>query len=452
MKTVLSGNEAVARGAWRYGVHFAAAYPGTPSTEILETILREYPDVRAHWSVNEKVAFDEALGASIGGARVMVAMKHVGLNVAADSLMTASYTGVGGGFVVVSCDDPDMHSSQNEQDNRHYAAFAKVPMLEPADSRECLEFVGHALEISERFDTPVLLRLTTRISHTRGVVETEGDRCVTEPKGFQKQPEKYVMLPPYARRRHRLVEERLAALAAFSDDTALNQIEPGDGAFGLIASGVAYPYAREAFPDAPVFKLGFSYPLPIRRLREFVESVGRAYVIEELDPFLEEKMLAAGIAVRGKSLLSPCGEYRPAMIRRAVLADLGRAEPAAASLVEPIEDVPERPPVLCPGCAHRGVFFALKQLGVQVMGDHGCLRLHGRRRRHGGGSRQGQRARPDRGRGRRFDLFARGHSGAHRHGLESRRRRPGHPRQPHNRHDRPPADRRGDSDGTRRRL
>jgi indolepyruvate ferredoxin oxidoreductase alpha subunit len=374
MKRILSGNEAVAHGAWRYGVAFAAAYPGTPSTEILESLLT-YRDLHAQWCVNEKVAFDEALGASMGGVRVLVAMKHVGLNVAADSLMTASYTGVGGGFVVVSCDDPGMHSSQNEQDNRHYAAFAKIPLLEPSDSRECLEFVGLALDLSERFDTPVLLRLTTRIAHTRCLVETNDSRVEPQRKGMIKQPEKYVMVPAYARVRHRLVEQRLLALADASEANNLNRIEPGDGDFGLIASGVSYQYAREAFPNAPMFKLGFSYPLPLKRLRQFVAGVGRAYVIEELDPFVEDRLLAAGIPVRGKSLLSLCGEYTPLAIRRAVDADLGRSSPPTSHLPPPASDLPPRPPVMCPGCPHRGIFYALKDLKVNVMGDIGCYTL-----------------------------------------------------------------------------
>jgi len=374
MKRILSGNEAVARGAWQFGVAFAAAYPGTPSTEILESLLT-YRDLHAQWCVNEKVAFDEALGASIGGARTLVAMKHVGLNVAADSFMTASYTGVGGGFVVVSCDDPGMHSSQNEQDNRHYAAFAKVPLLEPGDSQECLEFVGVALDLSERFDTPVLLRLTTRIAHTRCLVETNAERVEPRRRAMIKQPEKYVMVPAYARLRHRLVEQRLVELAAVSEASGLNRLEPGEGDFGLIASGVSYQYAREAFPGAPIFKLGFSHPLPLRRLREFVAGVGRAYVIEELDPFIEERLLAAGIAVRGKSLLTLCGEYTPLAIRRAIAADLGRPSPPTPNLPPPIADLPPRPPVMCPGCAHRGIFFALKDLKVNVMGDIGCYTL-----------------------------------------------------------------------------
>jgi len=378
MKMVLSGNEAVARGAWLYGVGFAAAYPGTPSTEILEALFG-YPDVHAQWCVNEKVAFDEALGASIGGARVLVAMKHVGLNVAADTLMTASYTGVGGGFVVVSCDDPGMHSSQNEQDNRNYAAFAKIPMLEPADSQECLDFVGRALDLSERFDTPVLLRLTTRISHTRCVVETDGSRRAPPPKTFARQPQKYVMVPAYARVRHRLVEERMTALAEFSETSDLNRIEnpaePGRRDFGLISSGISYQYAKEAFPDAPIFKIGFSYPLPLKRLGEFVAAVGHAYVVEELDPFIEDRLLAAGIAVRGKALLSLCDEYTPLAIRRAIHNDLGRPLPPASHLPPPAPDLPPRPPVMCPGCAHRGIFYALKQLKVNVMGDIGCYTL-----------------------------------------------------------------------------
>jgi len=374
MKMILSGNEAVARGAWQWGVRFAAAYPGTPSTEILEALFG-YPDLCAQWCVNEKVAFDEGLGASIAGARVLVAMKHVGLNVAADSLMTASYTGIGGGFVVVSCDDPGMHSSQNEQDNRNYAAFAKVPLLEPADSQECLDFVGRALDLSERFDTPVLLRLTTRISHSRCVVETVGSRQVPEPRPFVKQPEKYVMVPAYARVRHRLVEQRMSALAEFSETTDLNRIEPGEDDFGLVSSGVSYQYAKEAFPNAAVFKLGFSYPLPLKRLREFVATIGRVYVIEELDPFIEERLRAAGISVQGKALLSLCGEYSPLAIRRAIHRDLHGEPPLSSHPSPPVTDLPPRPPVLCPGCPHRGIFYALHCLNVNVMGDIGCYTL-----------------------------------------------------------------------------
>ena len=280
---LMSGNEAIARGAYEAGVIVGTAYPGTPSTEILEQLSR-FPGLRAHWAPNEKVALEVGIGASLAGARVLVAMKHVGVNVAADPLMTLSYTGVGGGLLLVSADDPGMHSSQNEQDNRHYARLAKIPLLEPSDSQEARDFVIAGLELSERFDTPVLLRTTTRISHSRSLVKT-GVRNEIDRKGFQKDPAKYVMIPGYARRRRPLVEKRLAGLRREAERSPLNRTEGEGTARGFICSGITYQYVKEALPGERILKLGFSYPLPEKMIRDFAATVKEIIVVEELDPF-----------------------------------------------------------------------------------------------------------------------------------------------------------------------
>ena len=288
MKELLSGNEAVARGAYEAGVKLAVAYPGTPSTEILETLAARFRSIYSQWSPNEKVAYEVGIGASMGGARALVAMKHVGLNVAADPFMTHAYTGVNGGFVIVNCDDPEMHSSQNEQDNRFYAKFAQIPILEPSDSQEAKDMLIAAYEISEKFDTPVMVRMTTRISHSKGVVEIGDVNEITERK-FIKNPSKYVMIPSHARARHLVVAERLEKLHKFSEETEFNKIENNGSKFGIISGAVAYQYAKEVAPDFDYFKIGLSYPLPFEKIREFVAKHERVLVIEELEPFYEDQ-------------------------------------------------------------------------------------------------------------------------------------------------------------------
>jgi indolepyruvate ferredoxin oxidoreductase alpha subunit len=346
-------------------VSVASAYPGTPSTEILEN-LALFPDVYSEWAPNEKVSVEVALGASMAGARALATMKHVGLNVAADPLFTASYTGVKGGLVVVNADDPEMHSSQNEQDNRHYAEAAKVPMLEPSDSAEAREFTILAYDLSERFDTPVIVRTTTRIAHAKGVVPV-GPR-VERPEGaFVRDPAKWVMLPVNARARHRLVEERTKALAAWAEEAEVNRIEPGDPEIGIVTSGVSYQYVKEAFPEASVLKIGMCWPLPAGKIRRFAASVQRLVVVEELDPFLETAIRALGIHVVGKAFVPMLGELSPALVRSSLTGE--------AAEVRPPEVVPNRPPNLCPGCPHRALFRVLKKLGVTVCGDIGCYTL-----------------------------------------------------------------------------
>jgi indolepyruvate ferredoxin oxidoreductase, alpha subunit len=363
---LLSGNEAIARGAYEAGVRVAAAYPGTPSTEILES-LAEYDGLHAEWAPNEKVAVEVALGASMAGARAFAAMKHVGVNVAADPIFTASYTGVRGGFVIVTADDPEMHSSQNEQDNRHYAIAAKLPMLEPSDSGEAKEFTRLAFALSERFDTPVFLRTTTRISHATGVVRLGAVEASPVPLGFTEDAAKWVMLPVNARKRHVLVEERMGALRAFAETFDGNRIEWGDRALGIITAGVAYQYVREAFPDVSVLKLGLVHPLPEGLIREFAAGVGRLVVVEELDPIIEAFVKALGIPTDGKDRVPLLGELNPRIVRQAITGE--------AALVREPEAVPVRPPNLCAGCPHRSLFFALNKLKVTVAGDIGCYTL-----------------------------------------------------------------------------
>jgi indolepyruvate ferredoxin oxidoreductase alpha subunit len=365
-RLLLSGNEAIARGAVEAGVRFAAAYPGTPSTEILETIAA-HTEIACEWSPNEKVAVEVAFGAALGGARALASMKHVGLNVAADPLMTISYTGVNGGLVIVSADDPGMHSSQNEQDNRHYARFAKVPLLEPSDSQECKDFLIEAFALSEEYDTPVLLRTTTRISHGRSLVVL-GEPLPLAPRGFVRDQAKYVMIPAHARRRHAVVEERLVRLRDLANVTRLNRVELGDNKIGIIASGVAYQYVKEACPQASVLKLGMPYPFPDHLVRDFAAAVERLFVVEELDPFLEDQVRALGIECTGKERFSLLGELDPL----AVAAGVSGAQPALPP--EP-EGLPMRPPVMCPGCPHRGVFEVLRKLKVIATGDIGCYTL-----------------------------------------------------------------------------
>ncbi|PLY04564.1 MAG: indolepyruvate ferredoxin oxidoreductase subunit alpha [Desulfuromonas sp.] len=367
-RTILSGNEAIARGAYEAGVRVASAYPGTPSTEILENII-DYKDVDASWAPNEKVALEVAIGASFGGARALATMKHVGLNVAADPLFTLSYIGVRGGLVLVVADDPEMHSSQDEQDSRHYARFAKVPMLEPADSEEARAFTRLGFEISEQFDTPVILRSTTRISHGKSIVTPlEPVTGLPEPC-LQRDPAKLVMLPANARRRHPLVEQRLLDLESWACTQPFNRVEAGDPEVGVITSGISYQYAKEVFPGASVLKLGMVYPLPKQMIRDFAASVKKLYVVEELDPFIEDTVKAMGIEVIGKEIFPICGELTPERVAVAV-----KGQPLDASYTVN-EELPGRPPNMCPGCGHRGLFHVLKRLGAFVTGDIGCYTL-----------------------------------------------------------------------------
>jgi indolepyruvate ferredoxin oxidoreductase alpha subunit len=372
MERLLSGNEAIARGAWEAGVAVATAYPGTPSTEILQNIAL-YEEIYAEWSANEKVALDVAIGAAYGGRRALAAMKHVGLNVASESLFYAAYTGLNAGLVVVTADDPGMHSSQNEQDNRHYGPFAKVPILEPADSDECRRFVGVAFELSEQFDTPVLLRTTTRTAHAKTLVGL-GSRQDVPARPYVKNPAKYVMIPGYALRRHPVVEERMARLQDWAEETALNRIEWGDRALGIVTAGAAYQYAREVFPGASILKLGVTWPLPARRLREFAAGVERLIVVEELDPFIEEHIRSLGLRVEGKTIFPICDELTPERVRgAAVQAGLLAPEPNGHAPAP--AGLPRRPPVLCAGCGHRDVFWILRKLKVTVNSDIGCYAL-----------------------------------------------------------------------------
>ena len=368
MKQFLSGNEAIARGGYEYGASFAAAYPGTPSTEIVESLI-PYREIYAEWSTNEKVALEVGLGASLAGARVLVAMKHVGVNVAADPLFTAAYTGVNGGLVLVTADDPSMHSSQNEQDNRNIAPFAKIPMLEPSDSQEAKDFVGEGFKISEEFDTPVLLRITTRIAHGKGLVECQG-RQEPPRREYKKDAAKYSMLPVNARQRRKVVEERTRALEEFSENFPHNRIEWGPKDLGIITSGISYQYAREVFGDSVSYlKLSITWPLPEKKIREFAAQVKKLYVIEELDPYLETQIKAMGIKVIGKDVIPNMFELSAEILREKILGEKLPREP------ETEVPLPPRPPVLCAGCPHRPVFYVLKKMKVPVMGDIGCYGL-----------------------------------------------------------------------------
>ena len=391
MEKLLSGNEALALGAYHAGIKVATAYPGTPSTEILES-LAGYDDIYAEWSTNEKVAMEVALGAAYAGARSLVSMKQVGLNVASDPFMAAATTGINAGMVVISADDPGAHSSQNEQDNRHYAKFAKVPMLEPSDSQEAYELMAYAFDISEKFDTPVLVRTTTRISHSKSVVKVNRSRVVpANQPDFQRDVKKYVMLPVYARLRHPIIEERLVKLAAYAETFLLNQILWDERRLGVVTSGVAYQYAREVFPKASFLKLGMTYPLPQNLLRHFAAQVDRMIVIEELDPFLQENIQAMGIKVTGKEFIPRVGELNPDIIEEGSRS-AGLLAGTPPRQVETILELPKRPPLLCAGCPHTGIFFVLSSIGQRaklpkskgktpkeskliITGDIGCYTL-----------------------------------------------------------------------------
>ena len=366
-KEFMLGNAAIARGAYEAGVRLLAAYPGTPSTEIAENFSR-YDGIYAEWAPNEKVAFEVALGASIGGARAMTCMKHVGLNVAADPLMTAAYTGVGAGLVIVVADDPGMHSSQNEQDSRFYGRFAKIPVLEPADAQEAKDFVGLAYAISEEYDTPVIIRTTTRLSHGSGVVELS-DRNEVNLREYTKNIGKFVMMPAMARARHHVVEERWARLIEKASSMNENVMHYYDKKIGILASGIVFMYAREACPDASFFKLGMTNPLPIKNIIEFAKKVDKLYVLEELEPFFTDQLRAAGIDFIGKEAYSIFGELSVKAIRDIVLG------PNEIEAKEDNVPIPSRPPVLCAGCPHRAVFTVLKKHKTIVVGDIGCYTL-----------------------------------------------------------------------------
>ena len=367
MKQLILGNEAVARGLYEAGCSFVSSYPGTPSTEITEAVAK-YPEVYAEWAPNEKVAMEAAFGASLAGRRSFCGMKHVGLNVAADPLFTISYTGVNGGMVIGVADDAGMHSSQNEQDSRHYARAAKIPMLEPSDSAEALTFAKLAYELSEQFDTPVLLKMCTRVSHSQSVVEI-GERveCVKE---YQKDIPKYVMMPGNAKKRHPVVEARTKALIAYAEEADINRLESGkDNAIGIVTSSTSYQYVKEVCADTyPVLKLGMIWPLPEEKIRQFAASVDRLVIVEELDGFIESHCRNLGIPCTGKSEFSCIDELMPLT----VAAKLSTPWETGIKLEEAI---PPRPPVMCAGCPHRGLFYTLKKNKITVLGDIGCYTL-----------------------------------------------------------------------------
>ncbi len=367
-KKLMIGNAAVAQGAWEAGVNLVSSYPGPPSTEIPESMV-QYADVYVEWAPNEKVAAEVAIGASIGGGRAMTCCKHVGLNVMADPVFTASYIGVNGGLVIAVADDPGMHSSQNEQDSRHYAKAAKLCMLEPSDSAECKAFTKKAFELSEQFDVPMLLRLSTRVSHSQSMVEVE-ERENVALKPYEKNIQKNVMMPANAIRRHVVVEERQRKLVEYAETCDLNTVEDNGSRIGVITAGISYMYAKEALGNRVNYlKLGMVYPLPEQKIRDFVQGLDKVYVVEELDPFIEEHCKVMGLSVIGKEAFSLLGEYTPDMIKKAVFNE----EAAAFDAVE--EQIPVRPPVMCAGCPHRGTFYVLKKLGLTVSGDIGCYTL-----------------------------------------------------------------------------
>jgi indolepyruvate ferredoxin oxidoreductase, alpha subunit len=366
-KAILSGNEAIARGFLEAGGKLVAAYPGTPSTEVLELLSKE-KKIHAEWSTNEKVALEVAMGGSLAGVRSLACMKHVGVNVAADPLLTASYTGVNAGLVLMAADDPGMFSSQNEQDTRHYARMAKIPCIEPTDSAEAHAYVREAFELSEAFDTPVILRTTTRISHCKSVVEL-GDPAPVKDRDLARDVPKYVMLPANAKKRHVVVEDRLAKLKDWAETAKINKLIEGSGDVGFVANGVAFQYVREAFPQAPVLKLGLTYPLPEKKIRAFAAAVRKLAIVEELDGFVEEQVKAMGIAVHfGKASFTVCGEMSSRLIRDAVTGT-----PLACKA--PVPGLIMRPPTFCPGCSHRGLYTVLAKLKPFVAGDIGCYTL-----------------------------------------------------------------------------
>ncbi|MBQ2748043.1 MAG: indolepyruvate ferredoxin oxidoreductase subunit alpha, partial [Firmicutes bacterium] len=364
-KKIMLGNEAIARGAFEAGVKVSAAYPGTPSTEISENIVK-YPEIYCEWSPNEKVAMEVAIGASISGVRSMASMKHVGVNVAADPLFTVAYSGVNGGLVLVAADDPGLYSSQNEQDTRMVARSAMIPVLEPSDSQEAKDFMKLAFQLSEEYDTPMIVRTTTRLSHSQGVVTLE-DRVVPEDAVYERNPAKFVMMPGNAKGRHVYVEERLKKMAEDACSMSINRVEMGDTKIGFIASGIAYQYVKEACPDASVLKLGMVHPLPKKLIEDFASKVETLYIFEELEPVFEEQIKSWGIKCIGKELFTVQGEYSANMIRERVLKQELKIDDAAK--------VPARPPILCPGCPHRSVYSVLNKLKIHAAGDIGCYTL-----------------------------------------------------------------------------
>ncbi len=364
-RKIMLGNEAIARGAWEAGVKVSAAYPGTPSTEISENIVK-YEEIYAEWSPNEKVAMEVAIGASLAGVRAMASMKHVGVNVAADPLYTASYIGVTGGLVLVAADDPGLYSSQNEQDSRAVARAAKIPVLEPSDSQEAKDFMKYAFTLSETYDTPVMLRTTTRLSHSQGVVVLQ-ERQEIPDRPYEKNIKKNVMMPANAKVRHQYVEEREKRLAQDGAQLPVNRVEYGDRKMGIITSGIPYQYVKEVCPNASILKLGLVNPLPRKMIEEFAAQVETLYIVEELDPIIEEQVRSWGIPAIGKEIFTVQGEYSANMLRSKLLGQKIEANPAADVLV--------RPPILCPGCPHRSVFYAMQRLGLHAAGDIGCYTL-----------------------------------------------------------------------------
>jgi indolepyruvate ferredoxin oxidoreductase, alpha subunit len=387
---LLSGNEALALGAYHAGVQVASAYPGTPSTEILENLSR-FKDIYAEWSTNEKVAMEVGMGAAYTGARAMVSMKMVGLNVAADPFMAASITGIIGGLVVITADDPQIHSSQNEQDNRHYARLAKVPMLEPSDSQDVYDLMGYAFGISEQFDTPVLFRTTTRIAHSKSVVNADKSRKVKNAQpAFLFNPQKYVMLPVYALPRHTLVEKRMVKLERYCETFPMNQIIWNKKKIGIVTSGVAYQYAREVFPEASFLKLGMTWPLPQKMIKDFAAKVEKLIVIEELDPFLQENIKAMGVKVTGKEFIPLVGELNTRIVTESSIGAGLVPDSEKSEILPPAQGLPKRPPLLCPGCPHTGIYYTLNTIGQRaklleskepqepkliITGDIGCYTL-----------------------------------------------------------------------------
>lgn len=364
-KKIMLGNEAIARGAYEAGVKVSAAYPGTPSTEISENVVK-YDEIYAEWSPNEKVAMEVAIGASISGVRAMASMKHVGVNVAGDPLYTAAYTGVNGGLVLVAADDPGLYSSQNEQDTRCVARAAQVPVLEPSDSQEAKDFMKFAFMLSEKYDTPVILRTTTRLSHSQGMVTLE-DREEVPDKPYERNIGKFVMMPAMAKGRHVFVEQRMESMAEDGCGFPINRAEYNDTSIGFITSGIPYQYVKEVFPGASVLKLGMVHPLPKKLITEFASKVDKLYIFEELEPVIEEQVKSWGIRAEGKEIFTRQGEYSANLLRRVLL-------PEGVEAAQPAQ-VPARPPILCPGCPHRSVFSVLNKLKIHAAGDIGCYTL-----------------------------------------------------------------------------
>ena len=363
-KIMMLGNEAIARGAYEAGVKVSAAYPGTPSTEISENLVN-YPEIYCEWSPNEKVACEVAIGASMSGVRSMCSMKHVGLNVASDPLYTASYIGVNGGMVLVVADDPGLYSSQNEQDTRMIGRASMTPVIEPSDSQEAKDYIKLAFELSEKYDTPIIMRTTTRLGHSQGLVTLE-DRVTPEDKPYERNAAKNVMMPGMAKQRHLYVEKRLKQMSEDANNMAINRVEKGDNKIGFITSGIAYQYVKEVCPEASVLKLGLVHPLPKKLIKDFAASVEKLYIFEELEPVIEEQVKALGIECIGKEAFTVQGEYSANMLRKVLFG----TEPKVKA-----EEVPARPPILCPGCPHRSVYTALKTLKIHAAGDIGCYTL-----------------------------------------------------------------------------